>query len=196
MVSLTFSWTEAYAVLKPLGLFVAGMVIYAVFVFHFYKFLARRDIFQLNLRQYNTSSHPFLEKFLGVIFYIVEYIILFPIFIVFWGAILTVLITFLAQDPVLGNIMIASLALVASVRVCAYYNQDLSVDLAKMLPFALLGIFLIDNAAIDFLGSVQILLGLPTLLQNLVYYLIFVIALEFILRIIHGIFGSEDNVSE
>ncbi|MFH1972025.1 MAG: hypothetical protein ABIJ18_00950 [archaeon] len=190
-MAIVFGMEQAIEVLTPLALFIFGMAVYSVFIFHFYKFLARRDIIELNLAQYNTTEHPFLNKFLAFIFFIVEYILLFPILTFFWFVILTILLTFLAKDPLLSNILIASIALVGAVRVTAYYNEDLSKDLAKMLPFALLGIFLIDTVNITFLSSVNILLGFPALINQIVYYFLFVIALEIILRLIFTIFGRE-----
>ena len=193
---MAFSVDEAITVIVPLAMFIFGMVVYAVFIFHFYKFLARRDIIELNLSQYNTTEHPFFNKFFAFLFFIIQYILLFPILTFFWFGILTVLLTFLAKDPLLSNILLASIALVGSVRVAAYYNEDLSKDLAKMLPFALLGIFLIDSSNLSFLDSVKVLLGFPSLLSQIIYYFLFVIALEIILRVIFTIFGRETESVE
>ena len=62
---------RAYDILRPLALFVVSIVIYGVFVFHFYRFLARKDIFQLDLSKYNESGHPALRKTVSVIFYFI-----------------------------------------------------------------------------------------------------------------------------
>ena len=43
-----------------------------------------------------------------------------------------------------NHILVVSVSLVAAIRVTSYYNEQLSQDLAKMIPFALLGIFLVD----------------------------------------------------
>ncbi len=148
MVDLTvltnFSISEAYTILKPLILFIIGMVIYSIFVFKFYRFIARKEIFKLNLQQYNIESFAWLKKFLNVILYVVEYILLFPFITFFWFIVFSVLLSFLTREQTVQNILLVSITLVSSIRVSAYYNEDLSKDLAKMLPFALLGIFLID----------------------------------------------------
>ena len=41
------SVSNFWSAVKPLTLFILGVVIYAVFVFKFYKFIARKDVFKL-----------------------------------------------------------------------------------------------------------------------------------------------------
>lgn len=175
---------EAFTILKPVALFVTGMMIYAIFVFRFYRFLATKDIIELDLSKYNTASHPILKKIFAVVYYAIQYVVLIPLFVFFWFIVLTVLLAFLAKNPVPEEILLVSIAVVAAVRVSAYYNEQLAVDLAKMLPFALLGIFLIDISYFNFWSSVDVLGEIPKLWNILMYYLIFVIALEFVLRIV------------
>lgn len=192
MIDLTalsgFSISEAYLVLKPLVLFVAGMVIYSIFIFKLYRFVARREIFKLNLQKYSESGLGWLKKLLSAVFYVIEYILLFPVFTFFWFIIFSVLLSFLAREQIVQNVLLVSIALVSSIRVAAYYNEDLSKDLAKMLPFALLGIFLVDISYFSFGNSLEIIKQIPSFWKIMVYYLIFAIILEFILRMSHGIF--------
>jgi len=183
-----FSISEAYLVLKPLVLFVAGMVIYSIFIFKLYRFVARREIFKLNLQKYSESGLGWLKKLLSAVFYVIEYILLFPVFTFFWFIIFSVLLSFLAREQIVQNVLLVSIALVSSIRVAAYYNEDLSKDLAKMLPFALLGIFLVDISYFSFGNSLEIIKQIPSFWKIMVYYLIFAIILEFILRMSHGIF--------
>lgn len=187
MITSSFSITEAIEILKPLVYFVIGMVIYSIFVFKFYRFLARKDIFKLNLAQYNTTSFGFLRKIFSILFYVIEYILLFPVFVFFWFGIISLLFAFLMKEPIIQNILLVSMALVAAVRVTAYYTEELSKDLAKMMPFALLGIFLVDAAYFSYSESLVIVKQIPSTWNILLYYLIFIILLEFILRITHGV---------
>ena len=83
-------------------------------------------------------------------------------------------------------VLLISVAIVAAVRVTAYYNEDLSKDLAKMLPFALLGVFLLDTSFFSFSEALTEIKQLFLLWENMIYYFIFVIGLEFVLRISHG----------
>ena len=77
------------------------------------------------------------------------------------------------------------MALVGAVRVAAYYNESLSQDLAKLLPFTLLGILLKDIGNFSFAFAWDTLSRLPEYWQTALVYLVFVIALEFFLRIIY-----------
>tara|TARA_Y100000310_G_scaffold337427_1_gene424464 strand:+ start:18 stop:608 length:591 start_codon:yes stop_codon:yes gene_type:complete len=175
------SVNDGFVILKPLALFVIGMVIYSLFVFKFYKFIARKDIFELNLNQYNKFEHAFMNKFLSTILYLVEYVILFPVFVAFWFGILTILISFLSEQAI-ESILLVSISLIGAVRVTSYYDEELSKDLAKMLPFALLGVFLLDVSNFSFHDWFGILYNLPNVWDTLKYYLLFVIGLEFVMR--------------
>ena len=112
---------------------------------------------------------------------------IFPLFVFFWFSILSVMIILLSKTQAVGNILLVSMALVASVRATSYYNEDLSRDLAKMLPFALLGVFLIDISIFSIFESIAMIKTLPSMWRPMVYYLGFVIGLELLLRIIHGV---------
>ncbi|MBU1111776.1 MAG: hypothetical protein ABIG93_04485 [archaeon] len=184
---VVFSWSEAWLFWRPLLIFIVGMVIYGIFIFKFYRFVAMRDVFHLNLAQYNNAEYPAIRRFLAGIFYIIEYVLLFPLFTFFWFLIMSGLLMFLAKNGDIQNILLVSVALVAAVRATAYYSEDLSKDLAKMLPFALLGVFLVDISFFSFSSSLELVKQMPSFWKTMLYYLGFVIALELVLRIGHGI---------
>ena len=184
MIEVTFSWE----VIRPLLLFVLGMVVYSVFIFKFYRFVAKRDIFELNLKQYSKSSDSIIQKIWGSILYVIEYILLFPIFTFFWYGMIAIFLVFLSREQSVQNVLLVSIALVGAIRITAYYNEDLSKDLAKMLPFALLGIFLVDISFFSFSTSISLVMEIPSFWSIILHYLVFVIALEFVLRIGHGIY--------
>ncbi|MDZ4246164.1 MAG: hypothetical protein U1D67_03485 [Dehalococcoidia bacterium] len=174
------NWNEYYLALKPLALFVMGMVVYSVFVFNFYRFLGRRDIFKLKFKE----TYGWFRKFFSVVQYIIKYRLLVP-FVVFVGSgCLSVLLMVLAKNQNAPGILLISVALVATVRITAYYHEDLSKDLAKILPFALLGIFLVDVNYFQLSTSLEIVKQIPGYLQIIGYYLAFIVALEFLLRIV------------
>ncbi len=188
--------TEAYDILKPLFLFVIGMTIYAIFIFKFYRFIARKDIFELNLKQYNRARHPLLEKLFALILYIIEYILLFPVLTFFWFGTLAALLTFMSPEPVIEHVVLISISVVAVIRITAYYNEELSKDLAKMLPFALLGVFIVDMSYFSFSASYEVLKTMPSFINLLIYYLVFVIFLEFVLRILYLIANTPNEKRE
>lgn len=174
---------DATATLKPLVFFCFGVAVYAIFIFNFYRFMGRKDIFQLDLEKFEQSRFRSMRVLLHMIFYVGKYLILFPIVAFAWFVILTVLLTFLAKNRSLDSILLVSMSVLSAIRVTAYYNEDLSRDLAKMLPFALLGVFLIDLSYFSLPVSLQALQQAPGQLDRIIYYLGFVIGLEFILRL-------------
>jgi hypothetical protein len=193
MVSLSLA--TAIATLKPLYLFVIGMVIYSIFVFKFYKFIAKRDILELNLVQYSESEWEWLQNLLKVFFYIVEYIILFPIFIAVWFTIFGLLLLLMSKNQEIGVTLLIAMAIVSAVRVTSYYSEGLSKDLAKMLPFALLGILIVDISFFSIDNVLDGIVQIPSLLETIIYYLIFAISIEFILRIYALIFSSNEEIT-
>jgi len=176
---MKIDWNEVYGVLKPLVLFVIGMVLYGVFIFKFYRFLGRKDIFKLNLREKYG-----VQKFFGGIWYAIEHLLLFPVAVFLWFAVVSVLLMILAKNQTTSGILLISMALVATIRITAYYHEDLSKDLAKMLPFALLGVFLIDISFFSWSTSWELVKGIPGQWMTIMYYLVFIIALELVLRIV------------
>jgi len=56
-----------------------------------------------------------------------------------------------------------------------------------MLPFALLGIYLVDQSYFEFEVSLELLKSIPEYWTLLVYYFVFIIALEYVLRILYNI---------
>ena len=180
---------RAYDVLRPLGLFVASIVIYGVFVFHFYRFLARKDIFRLDLSKYNESGHPVLRKTISVIFYLLRSAVMFPLFVSFWFIVLTGLLLLMGRSQSVDSIMLGAMGVVATIRVCAYYNEALATDIAKILPFALLGIMLIDNSLVRIPDPAESIQDAAMRIETVTYYLMAVVALEFLLRLLSGIIG-------
>jgi hypothetical protein len=178
-----FNLADATITLRPLIFFCLGIAFYAVFIFNFYRFLARKDIFELDFTKYAQARFQFIRTFLHLTFYVGKYLILFPFVAFAWFALLTVLLAFLAKTQAIESILLVAMAVLSSIRITAYYNEDLSRDLAKMLPFALLGVYVVDLSYFSFPASLDALLRAFNQWESITYYLMFVVGLEFILRI-------------
>jgi hypothetical protein len=177
----------AYTILRPLILFIVGLAVYAIIVYNLYKFVATRDIFNINLGQYNRVEHAFLFKFFALLLYIVEYLLFFPLFLMVWFVAFAAIFIAQTSDPVISNILLIAMAMIAAIRIASYYHQDLAKDIAKLIPFALLAVFLVDGVAtFDWEQSWNLILQVPYLLDTLVYYFAFVFALELILRVVYS----------
>ncbi len=174
--------------------FTTIIVIYSIFIFYFYQFLAKKNIIELNLNQYNRNENPTLVKFFAVIFYIIEYIIFLPIITFFWFSILSVLVLILAEGISVNAVLLITTALVASVRATSYISKDLAKDLAKMVPFTLLAIALTKPGFFQVSSLISRLSEISSLFSNIPLYLIFIVGVELTMRTIDfmsGIFEKE-----
>lgn len=177
---------HALDLLWDVGVYVLGMSVYAIFIFRFYRFVAARDMFALDLSRYEESRRRWMRRALGVVMYVAKYLILFPAFAVFWFAVLALILTFLSKDRPFEDILLIALATVSAIRVTAYYDEDLSRDLAKILPFAVLAIFLIDAGFFVIGESLAAVERANEHRETILYYLVFLVALEFVLRVVRA----------
>ena len=186
---ITIDWMEAYEALGPLALIMLGITVYGVFVFNFYRFLARKDIITLNLQKHNQAKRPALRKTITVIFYIFKCLVLYPVFVFFWFSVMAGLLYVLSRNHTTETVMLVAMGVVGAIRICAYYKDALATDIAKILPFALLGIMLIDNSIVRIVQSAEGVREAALQWETVVYYLVAVVTIEFVLRMTSGIFG-------
>ena len=177
---------DAYDMLWPVAIYVVSMALYAMFIFKFYRFVASRDMFGLDFSRYKESRFRWVRRILHAITYVAKYLIVFPAFAFFWFAVLTLILAFLSKDRPITDVLLIALATVSAIRVSAYYNEDLSRDLAKILPFAVLGIFLIDASFFEVRDSLSVLREANDHRERILYYLLFLVAVEFVLRTLMG----------
>lgn len=177
---------QALDLVLNVGVYLGGICLYAVFIFHFYRFLASRDMFSFDLSRNSESGYQPLRGFLHVVLYIFKYILVFPFFAFFWLAVLTTILAFLSKDRAFQEVLLVALAVVSAIRVSAYYHEDLSRDLAKILPFAILGIFIIDASFFTLEESLGVLQDANNNREAIFYYFVFLVGLEFVLRIVMG----------
>ncbi len=176
-----------------LFLIVLLIFLYSIFVWKFYKFVSKKNIIGLDLREYNKSEHPFLMKLIAGFLYFIEYIIILPFLIFFWFSVFTLFLIILSQNQDVSQILIISGAVIAVIRLTAYYKESLSQEIAKILPFALLAIFLLNPnfllKAQYFEEIINQLTVIPTFFNKIIYYLAFIIVIEIILRFFEFIFS-------
>jgi len=185
-----------YQPLINLFIFAILISIYAIFTWHFYRNLSKKDLIKLDLKKYNRTTHPLLNKFFAALFNIVEYIIILPFMIFFWFAILALIIVILASEQTASQIIIVAAAVVAAIRILSYYSEDLSKDLAKLFPFTILSIFLLSPNFFSVDRLFSFITKLPSFIGSIFYYLIFIAALELILRVIDTIINLSHSEEE
>ena len=197
--NITNLFTGETSLIITLIFFTAVIVIYAVFVFYFYRFLAKKNLIELNLNKYNQSQHPTAIKFFAAIFYIIEYLIILPVLTFFWFAVLAILVLVLSKGLNASIILLISAALVAAVRITSYVSEDLSKDLAKMLPFTLLAIAITTAGFFDVSALLLRIEEIPSLFSHILYYLLFIVIVELVMRIgdfTQSVISSSDSTEE
>lgn len=178
---------DALDLLGPVTIYVLGMSIYAIFVFKFYRFVAARDIFELDLAKYEGLSFRWAKSLFHLVLYVVKYLLLFPVIAFLWFVVLTVILAFLSNEQTFSETLLIALVTVSAIRVTAYYKEDLARDLAKILPFAVLSALLINASFSSVSDSLDRLRGTGDYGETIFYYMVFLIALEFVLRLLVGL---------
>jgi len=175
---------EEYFALVNVFIFAVLISLYAVFTWKFYRLLSKKDIISLNLSQYNRLEHPLLKKLFETLLYLIEYVIIMPALIFFWFGILALIILVLSESLDIGQVIIVSAAMVAAIRILAYYEEDLSKDMAKMFPFTILAIFILSPEFFSLERIANNLTLIPELFVKIIYFLFLIVTIEFILRIL------------
>ena len=156
----------------PIFYLAISIAIYSVIIWHFYRFIAKRDCFKISECRY-PKLVGFLKYFFG-----------FPFVAIIFFLGFSLLLLFLTRNIDVELVLYTSFAIVLAIRITSYYSEDLSKDVAKMLPFALLGIFLVDPSYFDFDLTISNINSLPDYINTFAVFILFIILIEWILRIL------------
>lgn len=180
------AWTQQFT---NITLLIIVVTIYCLFIWKFYRFISKKDIIELNLNQYNKSSNPFVVKLLESVFYFLEFILLLPVFVFVWFGLFTIFLIFLTKGIDISTLLLISTVIVVAIRATAYYKENLSRDLAKLLPFTLLAVSMTEKGFFNFQEILEKFTQLPLFFESILTYLIIIMVLEVILRFFHFIFS-------
>ncbi len=162
--------------------FTVAIIVYCIFIWKFYRFISKRDLLNLNLSKYNKSEHPTLRKFFGTLLYLLEYIIILPGVVFLGFGILSLFFIIFSENQPIGQMLMLSASVVAAIRLISYFSESLSRDLAKLFPFAILAIFLLNPSFSKELLFDRIS-SLSSIIPEVFSYLLFVMAIEIIMRL-------------
>jgi len=170
--------------------FSIGMVIYGIFVYHFYKFLSHRDILSFGIGKkfaqvtFKSSGE---KKSLAprVAAFITTKLFIFPFIIFLWFLGYSSFMFLLVQNMPTETIFLVSSGLIIAIRMAAYYNEDLSKDIAKLIPFTLLGIFLLNPQIYSFSDTLTRLLEIPTFIIQIASFMILAMVVEIVLSTLY-----------
>jgi len=192
LLSIIPEWAQNFT---NLFLVILLIFLYSLFVWKLYRLLASKNILNLDLSQYNKTQHPFFTKLFKGGLYLAEYVIILPFMIFFWFSIFALFLILLTENISVASILILSAAIVGAIRITSYYKEDLARELAKLIPFMLLTVSLLNTG---FFNIEKVLLNLqqiPTFFDNIIIYLLFIVILEVILRafdFLFSLFGIEE----
>lgn len=185
----SFSASEYFALIRPLIFYIIGITLYSIFIWKFYRFLAKRDILKLQVFGNGRGLAGYIQYEFSFLVYIIENLILVPILVFFWFSVLALLLLFLVENQNPQSLIMIAIAVVASVRITSYFSEDLSKDLAKLVPFALLGVFITDVSFFSMEHGLSVITSIPDYFKDMMYYMIFVVILEYGMRLIKGTLG-------
>ncbi len=179
------------AVRQALNVFIIAVLIAGIsmFIWYFYRSLSQRNLISLNLSQYNTSEHSVTSKLLATSFYLLEYVVLMPVLIFFWFMALSVFIFLIASERTVVQILMLTASLVLAIRILAYWNEEISRDLAKLFPFITLSVFLLMPGSFELSNILKKLGNISGLFNYIVYFLLAVLFVEIFLRVFYTIFN-------
>jgi len=128
-------------------LFVIGIAIYALFVWYFYRYISKRDIFPKFFYVLSQTKEKSAKQ--KLVISIVIYIVLFPILIFLWFTVLAFFVYLIGEEMPMHLALFVSMAIIAVVRILSYYREDASKEIAKMIPYAILAFFLTSAAVYE-----------------------------------------------
>jgi hypothetical protein len=179
--------------------FTFAILVYGVVIFNFYRFVAARDVFGFDIDQYRREHAGAINKFFNSILGVIKYGLIFPVVVFIAFAAFSLMLFIVGKTIPSNQVLVISIVIVAAVRVSSYYNEDLSRDVAKMLPFTILGIAIADPTFLSLEIVSSRLAGIAGFLPLLIRYVIFVILIEWVLRILllfkHIFFGVAEGES-
>jgi hypothetical protein len=181
-------WTSAQPYVEPLAIwrgyerdlqslliYAVGIALYTALVFAFYQNISRRDAFVFERKKGGW----------GRVLTVAQTGLLFPLMSFLYFGVLAVSLFVLAKSQGTTQILLLSMSVVVGVRVTAFASEMASVDLAKMLPLALLGVLIVDPTYLSLDTTWARLADVPGLWPLFVRFFVLFIVLEGALRLLH-----------
>ena len=168
----------------PTLMAIIAIAVYSGFVFMFYRILAKKDLLTLDLSKYADDFGGKVKKYLRSVLFVIQYIVVVPVLIAFWTLVLAVILTLLSDNSDHARNALIATSVVGAVRILAYWTEELSRDVAKMLPFAVLGVYLVSSTSVQWSEFRELLESIPELAKSFFSSLVLLAILETLLRIV------------
>ena len=161
----------------------------AIFImwYFYHRQLTRKNLFEIPKIDSNSKFVNFINRLV----YFSKYLIIFPLYSFIWFLIFSFLLVLIAKTRPIEEIMFFGIVIVSVTRIAAYASPKLAEDMAKLLPWALIIVFLTDPTSIT-IQSIQISFNnFVQEIPNVAKYLIFIAFVEWFLRIGNWMIGSD-----
>ncbi len=157
-------------------------ILFCLFIWKLSKYISKKNLFEFNLNKHNSSDHAIFTNLISGFFFIIEFLVITPILIMAWFIIFSFLLLLLPGNSLLG-IFSVSLVIICSIRITAYYNEELSIAIAKFVPLPLLSYALINTQFFEVGRTILRLNDLLLFTKTIGFFLIFIFIIELIMRI-------------
>lgn len=173
-----------------LFLLVIIVVAFTIFIWKFYIFVSRKNFLNFSLNKNNKPGKTFSSKMWESAVYLIENIIIIPFFIFFWFVAFTFFLILMTSDIEMSTLLIISVTVVSAIRMAAYYKEDLAKEIAKLLPFTLLAVAILNPGFFSVDRVFSNFSQLSTFFNEIIIYFLFIVFLEIVLRIFDFIFST------
>ncbi|MFH1750197.1 MAG: hypothetical protein ABH863_00810 [Candidatus Micrarchaeota archaeon] len=201
-IGSVFAFLQTYLGSNVMNLLIlaAAIALYAIIVGMFYKRLSKRELFTRPLGNRGQQMPGGFSRLIAAIWQLIKYAIIFPIITFLWFLFLATFLFFLSRTHTVENVLVISIAVVIAIRIAAYIDEDISVDLAKMLPLGMLGVFLVDPTVFSKDLLVERLTELARLIPVSLSYFYVMILFELFLKVTRAVkrflFGGAPDVPQ
>ncbi|MFA4982912.1 MAG: hypothetical protein WC588_01720 [Candidatus Micrarchaeia archaeon] len=162
-----------------------GIAVYGIVVGTFYTHLSKRLLYDIKPDKRHMDS--FLNRLGRMLLFLFKYTLLFPSITFAWFVFLAGSIFILSRTASLETVFVLSISLVAAIRILAYYDEKIAEDLAKLLPVSLLTVVIVDSTLFTQELVQTRALALSGAVPEFASLILFVVLLEWTLRIIYVI---------
>ena len=162
--------------------------LYTAIVGSFYNFISKRELYKLRTSKRGGWLGE-ISRMGGVALMVLNYTLVFPLITFAWFALISASIYIISDTASLEAVFLITISILISVRLLAYYRESISVDLAKILPLALLGVFIVDHAEYSVELVRQKIALLVAAAPAFLPYLAYAVVLEWSLKIFSTLIG-------
>jgi len=190
-ITLANAGLEYIAEFVNLALLILLTFLYVLFVWKLYDIISTKNFLGKYFDNLARTNNSVSSKLV----YFIEYIIISPFIIFFWFIAFAIFVLLLTNIQEITTILIIVTIIVATIRMTAYVNKELSKEIAKILPFTLLAIAI---STLNFFNIERIFerIGeISSIFSSMWFYLLLIFLIEVILRFfgfIFALFGLEE----